>query len=123
MKKIFSVLILCMFSMTLAYGSDDKWDDFSTVDNAWDGQKTITNKQFEETMDALQARSKKKEAKQREKAIRKVKGASLNPELDAHKDNLINEQPDETLDTGLSEQHEWFCENSGLKVTEYNKMG
>lgn len=24
---------------------------------------------------------------------------------------------DETLDTGLSEQHEWFCENSGLKVT------
>lgn len=30
---------------------------------------------------------------------------------------------DETLDTGLSEQHEWFCENSGLKVTEYNKMG
>ncbi|MBR2176807.1 MAG: V-type ATP synthase subunit E [Clostridia bacterium] len=25
---------------------------------------------------------------------------------------------DETLDTKLSEQHEWFCENSGLKVTE-----
>ena len=25
---------------------------------------------------------------------------------------------DETLDTKLDEQHEWFCENSGLKVTE-----
>ena len=25
---------------------------------------------------------------------------------------------DETLDTRLEEQHEWFCENSGLKVTE-----
>ena len=25
---------------------------------------------------------------------------------------------DETLDSRLAEQHEWFCENSGLKVTE-----
>ena len=25
---------------------------------------------------------------------------------------------DETLDTRLSQQREWFCENSGLKVTE-----
>lgn len=25
---------------------------------------------------------------------------------------------DETLDSGLSQQHEWFCENSGLRVTE-----
>lgn len=25
---------------------------------------------------------------------------------------------DETLDTRLSSQHEWFCENSGLKVTD-----
>ena len=25
---------------------------------------------------------------------------------------------DETLDSRLTEQHEWFCENSGLKVTE-----
>ena len=25
---------------------------------------------------------------------------------------------DETLDTRLEEQHEWFCENSGLRITE-----
>lgn len=25
---------------------------------------------------------------------------------------------DETLDSGLLQQHDWFCENSGLKVTE-----
>ena len=25
---------------------------------------------------------------------------------------------DETLDSRLEAQHEWFCENSGLKVTE-----
>ena len=95
-------LILIVFSLfiilpTSAFAEED-WSGYYNIDSAWDGQKSITNKQFEETMDALQARQKKKENKQREKAIRKVKGSSLTPETDAHNDNMINEQPDETLD-------------------------
>lgn len=99
MKKTIVILISTLMLTTSVFASDDPWADFSNVDNAWDGQKTITNKEFEATMDALQERSKKREAKQREKAIRKVKGSSLTPELDAHNDTLVNEQPDETLDT------------------------
>lgn len=97
-KKILLLLISFIFLVSTVYAESDGWSDFSSVDNAWDGQKTITNKQFEETMDALQAKSKKKEAKKREKAIRKVKGSSLIPEMDAHNEDMINEQPDETLD-------------------------
>ena len=97
MIKRFFIIFLSAFLVTSCLAYADEWSDFSSVDNAWDGQKSITNKQFEETMDALQAKSKKKEAKRRERAIRKVKGSSLIPEMDAHNEEMINEQPDETL--------------------------
>ena len=96
MKRVL-VVLFSLFVLSMSVVVADEWSDFNSVDNAWDGQKSITNKQFEETMDALQAKSKKKEAKQREKAIRKVKGSSLIPQMDAHNDEIINEQPDETL--------------------------
>ena len=98
MEKRFLIIVLLLFLLPLAVFAEEDWSGYYNIDSAWDGQKSITNKQFEETMDALQAKQKKKEARQREKAIRKVKGSSLNPELDAHKDDLVNEQPDETLD-------------------------
>ncbi len=96
-KRILVILISVLFiGSGLTYAGDD-WSDFSSVDNAWDGQKTITNKQFEETMDALQAKSKRKEAKKKEKVLKKFKGSSLIPEMDAHNEDMINEQPDETV--------------------------
>lgn len=92
----FLISIFVLSSLTVFAGED--WSSYDGIDNAWDGQKTITNKQFEETMDALQARSKKKAAKKREKTIKKFKGSSLTPEMDAHNEELVNEQPDEKLD-------------------------
>lgn len=97
-KRIFVIVLAFFILCPISVFAGDDWSDFSGVDNAWDGQKTITNKQFEETMDYLQAKSKKKEQKKREKAIRKVKGSSLIPQMDAHNDEIVNEQPDETLD-------------------------
>lgn len=98
-KKIFLLFSICILLISAVSASED-WSDYNNIDNAWDGQKTITNKQFEETMNALQAKAKRKEAKQREKAIRKVKGSSLIPQMDAHNDNMINENPDEISDEG-----------------------
>ena len=57
MKRIF-ISLFTLFILSMSVVLADDWSDFSSVDNAWDGQKTITNKQFEETMDALQAKSK-----------------------------------------------------------------
>ena len=47
-----------IFSIGAAVMAED-WDDFSNLDRAWDGQKTITNKEFEDVMDALQVNQKK----------------------------------------------------------------
>ena len=99
MIKRFLIIIIAIFVLLpLKVFAEEDWSGYYNIDSAWDGQKSITNKQFEETMNALQEKQKRKENKQREKAIRKVKGSSLTPETDAHNDDMINEQPDETLD-------------------------
>lgn len=99
MKKAYLVLISLVLSANLFVFAED-WSGYDNIDNAWDGQKSITNKQFEETMDALQARKKKKDAKAREKAIRKVKGSSLTPDIDAHKDDITPQTPQQEYDEG-----------------------
>lgn len=68
--------------------ADDSWDDFSGLDKAWDGQKSITNKEFEDTINALEEKKTKKEAKQRKKLIKKVGGGgtSLHPDLSPESD-------------------------------------
>lgn len=91
-----SFLVLCPFVLAEA-----DWSNTDNIDNAWDGQKSITNKQFEETMNALQEKSKRKEAKKREKKLKKFKGSSLTPEMDAHNEEMVNEQPTDKLEETL----------------------
>ncbi len=96
-KKILVLLIAVILSApTLAEEVD--WSKYDNIDNAWDGQKIITNKQFEETMNALEEKKNKKLKKQREKAIRKVKGSSLHDNMDAHKDNIESQTPLEEME-------------------------
>ena len=54
--------------------ADDYLDSLSGIDRAWDGQKSITNKEFEEAIDTLEAKKKQKEAKQRKKMVKKISG-------------------------------------------------
>ena len=81
-----------MFALPICAEEVD-WSKYDNIDNAWDGQKVITNKQFEETMNALEAKKNKKMNRQKEKAIRKVKGSSLHDNMDAHKDNIESQTP------------------------------
>lgn len=75
---ILIVMLLCtpVFSMDL--------DDFVGADRMWDGQKSITNKEFEDAINVLQQKQKKKEAKQKNKKIKKISGGgtSLHSGLD-----------------------------------------
>ena len=68
----------------IASYADDDWDSFSDIDRAWDGQKSITNKEFEQAIDTLEGKKKQKEEKQRKKKIKKISGGgeSLHPDLD-----------------------------------------
>lgn len=101
MKKKFAITLLTLIiSANLFCLAEEDWSGYDNIDNAWDGQKAITNKQFEETMDALQSRKKQKEKKAREKAIKKLKGSSLTPQLDAHKEEIKTQNPDQDFEEG-----------------------
>ena len=90
MKKSFLFIILSFLLSASICAADDGWEEFSGIDRAWDGQKSITNKEFEEAIDALEGNKKKKEAKQRKKLIKKVGGGgtSLHPDLSPESDIL-----------------------------------
>lgn len=73
MKKfcLSALILLLLSSVSFA---DDFFDSYAGVDNAWDGQKPITNKEFEEAINVLQKNQKQKEAKARKKKIKKISG-------------------------------------------------
>lgn len=71
MKKIILLLLACfIINPSMA----DSWDDFSNVDRMWDGQKSITNQEFEQVMEKLEEKDKQKEEKQQKRKIRKIFG-------------------------------------------------
>ena len=61
----------------------DSWDDFSNIDRMWDGQKSITNQEFEQVMEKLEEKGKQKEEKQTRKKRKKMfgSGTTLHEEL------------------------------------------
>ena len=89
MKKIFMMLVL-LLSIQCVYA--DSWDDFSQVGNMWDGQKSITNKEFEEAYNYIEQKNNKSKEKQQEKKTKKIIGGgnSLHPELSLDKDIIEN---------------------------------
>ena len=88
-KNLFYSIIFCILfsaNTTLA----DEWDDFIDIDRAWDGQKTITDKEFNQVVDALEEKDKKKETKKKKKLFKKISGGgtSLHNELDPNNEIL-----------------------------------
>ena len=101
MRDKFLIVFLLLSSLLIMPAYSDDWDDFSNVDRMWDGQKSITNKEFEEVMDALQANQKKKEEKQRKKLFKKIGGGGSSLHKDLNPDKEIKElQSINTKDEG-----------------------
>lgn len=82
MKKFLFIFAAVLFISTLSCNADE-WDDFSGVEHAWDGQKSVTNQEFEQAIDTLEGKKREKEAKKRKKMIKKISGGgeSLHPDL------------------------------------------
>jgi hypothetical protein len=97
-----SIILTVLFLICLPVFADDFFDTYTGVDNAWDGQKAITNKEFEKAIDTLTEKQQKKEARQRKRKIRKHTGggtslhAGLEPmsEINAQ-DSLKNKDKNE----------------------------
>ena len=101
MKRIFITLLIFMLGVVPLCCAED-WDDFSGLDKAWDGQKSITNKEFEQAIDTLEKNQKKKEARQRKRLIRKIGGGgtSLHPDLNPNSE-IKSLDPVKKTDEGL----------------------
>lgn len=98
---VISLIFALLVSLPIALA--DEWDDLPDIERAWDGQKTITNQDFEKVMDALQEKTKKKEARQRKRKIKKISGGGKSLHEEMNPDNKIPElsslraEPEELL--------------------------
>ena len=92
MKKALSLLMCLLFILPAAYS--DELEDFSGIDRVWDGQKSITNQEFEDAINSLEAKKKQKEEKQKKKRIKKISGGgtSLHPDLAPTNEIPLQEQ-------------------------------
>lgn len=83
MQKKLLCLLFCIFLLPyLAFTEEVDWGSIGNPDNAWDGQKQITNKEYEEVVKALEERKNKGKKK------KKFKGQNLNNSSDS--DMLTN---------------------------------
>ena len=64
MRKLLFVLIIILFSSSAIAdeldSSNDIWNSSSFIDNAFSGQKPVTDEQFEKTINEIKSRPKKK---------------------------------------------------------------
>ena len=86
--------LLFLFFMTISFlyhsALADSWDDLSNVDKLWDGQKSITNQEFENVIEKLEEKGKEKEIKQKKKKRKKMfgSGTTLHEELNPDNGNI-----------------------------------
>lgn len=91
MKKILLLIVFMLFMIVPNCLADDGWENFSGIEHAWDGQKSITNKEFEEAINTLEGNKKKKEEKQRKKLIKKIGGGGSSLHTDLSPDSDITD--------------------------------
>lgn len=90
MRKNILVLILVL-CLCKSNAIADSWDDFSNVDRMWDGQKSITNQQFEQVMEKLEEKGKQQEQKIQKKKRKKLFGSGTTLHSELNPDNDIPE--------------------------------
>ena len=85
-------LILLLGMILLANPSySDGFDDMLDVERAWDGQKTITNQEYEEVIDALEEKVNNKEEKKQKKRFKKIIGGGTSLHKELNPDNNLVE--------------------------------
>ena len=72
-SKILCLLFTFIIIPSLAFaeevsGTSASWSDISGAENAWDGQKMITNKEYEQVVNELEKRKNAKKIKAQKKA-------------------------------------------------------
>ncbi len=94
--------MICLFC-SVSFANADSWDDFGNLDRMWDGQKSITNQEFEQVMDKLEEKEKQKEQKKVKKKRKKLFGGGttlheeLNPDANIQELDVLKPKEDGIL--------------------------
>ena len=59
MRKLTAYLIFFSLMLNPAVFADDFFDNYTGIDRAWDGQKPVTDTEFEEAINVLTEKQKK----------------------------------------------------------------
>jgi len=75
MKKTIAyiIILLSITSLSCVY-SDDFFDNYSDIEHAWDNQKPVTNQEFEQAINTLTEKQRKKDEKAKKRKIKKISG-------------------------------------------------
>ena len=100
MRKILFISLILLMLQSSAFA--DSWDDFSNLDRIWDGQKSITNQEFEQVMEKLEEKGKQQEAKKVKKKRKKLFGGGTTLHNELNPDVTIQElDPLKPSDEGI----------------------
>ena len=98
MKKVVFIIFFIFLVSPLSVLSEDFSSDLNNINHAWDGQKPITDKEFEEAINTLTEKQKKKEEKAKKKKIKKISGGgtslhkSLEPTSEILEQDSLNKK-------------------------------
>ena len=70
MQKLLFLVMVCLISNSAFAVSNINASDYEDFNNTLSGQKSITNKEFDEVVDALEKKKKAKEEKAQKNAIK-----------------------------------------------------
>lgn len=101
MNKYLWIILLLIFSVLSS--NADGWDEFSDLDRIWDGQKSITNKQFEDVMQQIEKKSEEKKEKKEKKRRKKLFGTGTTLHEELAPDNTIQE-----MDSLKPSEEDWL---------------
>lgn len=89
MKRFLLLIVFLAFSQLLTKA--DSWDDFTNVDRMWDGQKSITNQEFDQVVEKLEEKGKLQEEKKQKKKRKKLFGGGSTLHTELNPDNNVME--------------------------------
>ena len=101
MKRI-SIIIFVLCVLTANTPAEEFVNEFAGMENLWGDQKAITNKEFEEAIETLNAKQNKKDEKLQKKKIKKISGGgttlhkNLEPNLDIQKQDFLPKKEQES---------------------------
>lgn len=94
MRKSFILSVFLVFVLSISQIFADGWDDLNDVDKAWDGQKTITNKEYEDVINALEEKKEVVQEKKRKKWFKNFIGGGNSLHNEMNYKNDLSEIPD-----------------------------